>query len=104
MVYLVDDDIEDLEIMQQALADYSYTGAINTALNGKKLMEALTHSQSSNKPDVIVLDLNMPLKDGFQALAEIKMNPSLKSIPVIIVTASSKKEDQVLFYKTQSYR
>jgi CheY-like chemotaxis protein len=51
--------------------------------------------QSLKRPDVIVLDLNMPLKDGFQTLYEIRNNPSLSVIPVIILTASSNKEDEM---------
>jgi CheY-like chemotaxis protein len=95
MVYLVDDDIDDLEFVQEALFENSYKGPVNTVPNGKVLMDLLTKEDETQKPDVILLDLNMPLKNGFQALEEIRNNPSLKNIPVIILTASSKKEDEI---------
>jgi CheY-like chemotaxis protein len=62
--------------------------------NGKLLMDRL-HQTDNEKPDVIVLDLNMPLKNGFEALKEIKNSPSLSAIPVIILTASSNKQDEI---------
>jgi CheY-like chemotaxis protein len=95
MVYLVDDDLDDLEIVQEALLQYSYKGPVNTAINGKELLDDLSSSEQPATPDVIVLDLNMPLKDGFEALEEIRATPALKHIPVIILTASSKKGDEI---------
>jgi CheY-like chemotaxis protein len=95
MVYLVDDDIDDLELVQDALAMNSYEGPVSTILNGKALIDKLTAKENTRRPDVILLDLNMPLKDGFETLEEIKGNPDLKNIPVIVLTASSKKEDEI---------
>lgn len=94
MVYLVDDDIEDLEITEEALVYNSYKGPVITLQNGKVLMEQL-HQSASKKPDVIVLDLNMPIKDGFETLNEIKSNSKLKNIPVIVLTASTNMADKV---------
>jgi CheY-like chemotaxis protein len=95
MVYLVDDDDDDLEIVQTALIENSYKGPVKTVSNGQMLMDKLNGHDNGVRPDVILLDLNMPLKDGFEALEELKANPVLKSIPVIILTASSKKEDEI---------
>ena len=94
MVYLVDDDVDDLEIVQEALHFNSYKGAVKTAPNGLALMADLRNGNSSAKPDVIVLDLNMPLKNGFEVLSEIRSNPDLNKIPVIVLTASSSKLDE----------
>ena len=94
MVYLVDDDIDDLELVQEALLNNSYKGPVNTMVNGKLLLDQLT-SGHAGKPGVIILDLNMPYVDGFTALSEIRSNPELRSIPIIILTASSKKEDEI---------
>lgn len=93
MVYLVDDDVDDLEIVQEALIQNSYKGPVTTAQNGKILMDKLYEDQV--RPDVIVLDLNMPLKDGFETLHEIKSHPTFKNIPVIILTASENKADEL---------
>lgn len=95
MVYIVDDDADDLEILQEALVQNSYKGPVRTALNGQELMDFLRKKEDSAKPDVIVLDLNMPLKNGFQVLEEIKEQPELNPIPVIILTASTNKIDEV---------
>lgn len=92
MVYLVDDDRDDLEFVQEALVSNSYKGPVDTAQNGRELLERLASANSI--PDVIVLDLNMPLLDGFQALFHLKSNPKLSLIPVIILTASGSKEDE----------
>jgi|SRR5687767_14850857 len=91
MVYLVDDDIDDLEILQEALVHNNYYGPVKTVLNGKMLMDELFESK---KPEVIVLDLNMPLKNGFEVLRELKSSPELKGIPVIVLTASTNATDR----------
>lgn len=99
MVYLVDDDVDDIEFVEHALFENSYKGPVNKMPNGKVLMDLLNTQGAVAKPDVILLDLNMPLKNGFEALQEIKNNPSLKNIPVVILTASSKKEDEIRCYE-----
>jgi CheY-like chemotaxis protein len=93
MVFLVDDDADDIEIVQDALQKNNYAGEIATASNGQALMDHLY--RTNGRPEVIVLDLNMPLKNGFEVLSELRNDPSLKSIPVIILTASSSKEDEI---------
>jgi CheY-like chemotaxis protein len=93
MVYLVDDDVDDLELFQEALQENSYTGPVTTLTNGKILLDRLILDEK--RPDVIVLDLNMPIKDGFQALEEIRSYPHLRSIPVVILTSSGKPEDEM---------
>lgn len=92
MVYLVDDDEDDLEFVKEALFTHSYKGPVETASNGKVLLEKLELPQSH--PHVIVMDINMPVKNGFDTLGEIKSHASFKHIPVIILTASSSKNDE----------
>lgn len=93
VVLLADDDFDDLELVKEAFYKSGFQGSIATALNGQLLMDQLHHS--AERPDLILLDLNMPLKSGFEALKEIKQDPLLKSIPVMILTASSRKEDEL---------
>jgi CheY-like chemotaxis protein len=93
MIYLVDDDSDDLEILKEALVENSYKGPVLAVHNGQALMDRL--QSATDKPDVIILDLNMPLKDGFQALEEIRRMPHMNKIAVIILTASSRKEDEI---------
>ena len=95
MVYLVDDDADDLEIIQAALLQNQFFGPVRTATNGKILMDALRDKQDIPKPDVIILDLNMPLKDGFQVLEEMKRNRDLSKIPVVVLTSSKNSGDEI---------
>jgi CheY-like chemotaxis protein len=92
MVYLVDDDRDDLELVHEALASNSFYGPVDDVYNGLELLQRL--SEVNSRPDLIVMDLNMPLLDGFQALHRIKSNPRLNRIPVIIFTASTSKDDE----------
>jgi CheY-like chemotaxis protein len=98
MVLHVDDDIDDIELVQDAFERNHYLGQITSARDGKVLMENLQES-ASKKPQVILLDLNMPLKNGFQVLEEIKQHPVLKSINVVVLTASTSKDDEARCYQ-----
>jgi len=94
MVYLVDDDIDDLEIIQEAFVQNNYPGPIVMFHNGKALIDNLLE-EAGAKPDVILLDLEMPLMDGFEALQEIKTHPLIRTIPVVVLTGSESKEDEL---------
>lgn len=91
MVYLVDDDIDDLEILQEAFERNGFEGQIACAKNGQDFMSQL---RRSNLPELIVLDLNMPLKDGFEVLIDLKKSRTFSVVPVVILTASQNKEDE----------
>jgi len=93
MIYLVDDDIEDIEIIQLALTEHSYKGPVRIVRDSRALMDILG-LELDTAPNVILLDLNMPMKDGFQVLSEIKGHPEFRNIPVVILTASSNKFDE----------
>lgn len=94
MVYVVDDDIDDAELVQVAFDQYQYPNPIVTFQNGKGLMDKLLEDANA-KPDVIVLDLSMPVKNGFETLQEIKTHPLLRSIPVVVLTGSESKDDEL---------
>lgn len=94
MVWLVDDDPEDLEIFQYALQRNGYPGEIRFVINGKLLMEMLSSSPRELLPSIIVLDLNMHERNGFEILKDLKANPAFRGIPVIILSGSANKEDE----------
>jgi CheY-like chemotaxis protein len=94
MVYLVDDDIDDLDIVQEAFVQYDYHSPMVIFHNGKALLDKLLEDADA-RPDVILLDLTMPLKDGFEVLHEIKTHPLIRTIPVVVLTGSQSKEDEL---------
>jgi CheY-like chemotaxis protein len=98
-ILLADDDEEDLEMTQEALRQSRLGNDLRFVLDGEDLMDYLLrrgrHADPADSPvpGLILLDLNMPKKDGREALAEIKANPDLRKIPVIVLTTSRAEED-----------
>lgn len=99
VILLVDDDEEDLQMTQEALRESRLGNDLRTTRDGEELMDYLLRRgryadpADSPMPGLILLDLNMPKKDGREALAEIKANPDLRQIPVIVLTTSKVEED-----------
>jgi CheY-like chemotaxis protein len=90
-ILLADDDEDDRTLFTDALQEI-YTGVkLTTAKNGVDLMRLLIAWRGS-LPDVIFLDLNMPLKNGFECLDEIKAEDKLRALPVIIISTSTQRE------------
>lgn len=85
---LADDDADDRDFFQEALENIAFAGQLTTVQDGEELMQWLTQKKG-NLPDLLFLDLNMPRKNGYECLAEIKQNPDLQVLPVIILTTSS---------------
>lgn len=85
MILLVDDDPDDQLIFKDALGELGEDVGCATASNGR---EALAYLQKMPPPEVIFLDLNMPVMNGFDFLMHIKDNPLLRKIPIVIYTTS----------------
>lgn len=105
VIILMADDSEDDRLMtRDALREGMVVNEIKEVEDGEELMDYLMHRgnwadpDSSPRPGVILLDLNMPRKGGREALAEIKADPTLKRIPVVILTTSQDEEDIVRSY------
>lgn len=95
-ILLVDDNATDLMIMAEAFNNAFLGPVLHTAKNGEEAMAFLRHAngyENTPRPDLIILDLNMPRKNGHEVLAEIKSDPLLLRIPVIILTTSQAPED-----------
>lgn len=97
-VLLADDDEEDRDLFREAIDEFGTQVTLRTADNGATLMDELTR-EGSELPDLIFLDLNMPLKNGHECLAEIYMNEKLRHIPVIIYSTSSNREQIEATYR-----
>lgn len=97
-ILLADDDKDDQLLFREALEELSIPTHLTTAQNGEQLMQMLTDGKQP-LPDVLFLDLNMPRKNGFTCLSEIKRTEKLKLLPVIIFTTSFEPEIVNLLYK-----
>lgn len=90
-ILLADDDKADCLLFNHALEELPVSANLNIVHNGEQLIEELT-KKGNKLPDVLFLDLNMPLKTGYAALGEIKRNTELQDLPVIIFSTSSNIE------------
>jgi CheY-like chemotaxis protein len=87
-IFLTDDDNDDCMLFSEALRESHSEIRLHVTTDGVKLMEML-HGMPPKAPMVLFLDLNMPRKNGFECLDEIRNTPNLKDIPVIIFSTSS---------------
>lgn len=101
---LADDDLDDCLCFKEALEELSVNATLTTVNDGEQLMQWLSQNDEA-LPDALYLDLNMPRKNGFECLAEIKQTEKLKSLPVIICSTSSFDSDVVslLYEQGASY-
>ena len=99
VILMADDDDDDRLLARDALTESKVQGSLRFVENGEELMDYLCHrgkyqeSVNAPRPGLILLDLNMPLKDGREALKEIKTDPELKRIPVVVLTTSKADTD-----------
>lgn len=95
-ILVADDDHEDRQLIQDALRESRISNPVVFVNDGEQLMAAL--AEPHPLPGLILLDLNMPKKDGLEALREIKDIERLRSIPVIVLTTSQAEEDILKSY------
>jgi len=103
-ILMADDDPDDRMLTRDAFTESHLLNTFETVEDGEDLMDYLLHrgkfsgDQERPRPGLILLDLNMPRKDGREALKEIKSNPDLRSIPVVVMTTSKAEEDILSTY------
>ena len=101
---MADDDPEDRLLAQEALEEARLANDMHFVEDGEELLDYLhrrgnyEHLAGEPLPGLILLDLNMPRKDGREALAEIKHDPTLRSIPVVVLTTSQAEVDIIRSY------
>ncbi|KTD54722.1 response regulator [Legionella quateirensis] len=101
-ILLVEDSPADIRLTQEALKENKLAVNLNIVNDGVEAMEFLRKENKYAKvpkPDLILLDLNMPRKDGREVLKEVKDDPELRTIPIVILTISKAEEDILLTYK-----
>ncbi|MEO6252052.1 MAG: response regulator [Ferruginibacter sp.] len=87
-ILLADDDTDDCQFFKEAITEFIPATNFTVVNDGEQLMHLLIN-ETGKLPDVLFLDLNMPRKDGFECLKEIKQNKRLKDLPVVILSTSS---------------
>jgi CheY-like chemotaxis protein len=98
-ILLADDDEEDRMLTSDALNESRVVNDLRFVEDGEDLLDYLNHRgkytdpDSAPRPGLILLDLNMPKKDGREALKEIKADPDLRRIPIVVLTTSKAEED-----------
>jgi CheY-like chemotaxis protein len=104
-ILMADDDEEDRDLTRDALEDARLANQMRFVVDGQDLMDYLRRQGryadpqvDAPRPGIILLDLNMPRKDGREALAEIKADEALRRIPVVVLTTSKDDEDVVSSY------
>jgi CheY-like chemotaxis protein len=90
-ILLADDDTDDCLFFKEAIMELIPSSNFTAVHNGEQLMQLLSN-ETNKLPDVLFLDLNMPRKNGFECLAEIKQNKKLKALPVVVFSTSFEQE------------
>jgi chemotaxis family two-component system response regulator Rcp1 len=100
-ILLVEDNLADIRLTQEALKEEKLHINLNIVNDGVEALDYLRREGSFanvGRPDLILLDLNLPRKDGREVLAEIKNDPDLRTIPVVVLTISEAEKDILISY------
>lgn len=97
-ILLAEDNEDEVLLMKEALLDNGATGRLDVVSDGQVAIDYL-ENPDNKRPDLMILDLNMPKKNGFQVLQHIKKNDDIKILPVIIFTNSQNPDDIRMAYE-----
>jgi CheY-like chemotaxis protein len=100
-ILLVEDNAGDILLTQEVLREGKVVNRLNIVRDGVEAIEFLRRQgrfAAAPRPDLILLDLNLPRKDGREVLAEVKSDPDLRRIPVVVLTTSKAEEDVLQSY------
>jgi len=98
-ILMADDDPDDYHLFKEVMEETGLKGHVHLVTNGEELMDYLHkrgiygNGKAAQRPAIIILDLNMPKKDGRHVIPELKLDPVLRTIPIIVFTTSSSPED-----------
>lgn len=100
-ILLVEDNPGDVRLTQEAFREAEFTVKLHVAADGIEAIDFL-RGEESPCPDLVLLDLNLPRKDGFDVLEVIRDDPQLEQLPVLVLTSSAAREDVVASYEQQA--
>jgi CheY-like chemotaxis protein len=102
-ILLVEDNAADVRLTQEALKDARVANRLHVARDGVEALAMLRdRTGTTPRPDLILLDLNLPRKDGREVLAEIKADDALRHIPVVVLTTSQAEQDVAQSYRLRA--
>ena len=104
-ILLVEDNRGDVDLILEFLESAKGRNQVHVARDGEEAMEFLRQQgryADAPRPDLVLLDLNLPKKDGREVLAEMKADKSLKQIPVVVLTSSQAERDVIMSYDLQA--
>ena len=98
-IVVADDDLEDHELIKKAVKECDLNYIVTSVYNGMQLMNLLLKkgfykTEFTRNPDLVILDLKMPIMDGYEALSQIRANPELADIPVHVISESGSADDR----------
>ena len=104
-ILLVEDNLKDVELTLAALAENNLSNEVVVARDGQEALDYLRREgvfkmRAEGNPAVVLLDLKLPKVDGLEVLSQIKSDPELQSIPVVMLTSSSQEQDLTRSYQT----
>lgn len=100
-ILLVEDNEDDIVLLQEAFAEASLVNVMQVARDGEEAMVYLRREgvyRNAKMPGLVLLDINMPKKNGFEVLSEMKAEPKFRHIPVVMLTTSDRDEDILKSY------
>jgi len=102
-ILLVEDDTGDIELITEAIQESKKSIRLNITRNGIEAINYLRHIspyESAHLPDLVLLDLNLPRKNGYEVLTDIRSDGTLKHIPVVVLTTSISEHDILAAYQS----
>ncbi len=100
-ILLVEDNPGDVELTREAFLEGKISNNLNVARDGIEALEYLKNTRNP-RPDIVLLDLNLPRKSGLEVLSAIKDDPLLQAIPVVVLTTSQDEEDIAKSYRSHA--
>lgn len=101
-ILLVEDNVGDVQLTREAMREGAMRSRLHVVADGVEALQFLRREgphAGASRPDLVLLDINLPRKDGHQVLAELKADSDLCSIPVVVLTTSQSAEDVLRVYR-----